>query len=823
MKRFCKLICSLFIAIALVDAVSTFSVAADDRKLCASTNGRADQIIAACKRIITANPGDVPIVLRLANIFSERKQYNECTDVLSKGISANITSNNSTWLLFYDRAICREWNGQWDSAEPDLKKALELNPDEPLVLNNLGYSWIDRNIHIDEALRMIQRAVEKQPNNGDFADSLGWAYYRTGHYNKAVKNLERAVRLKPDESTINDHLGDVYAKLGRISEARIQWILARNLQPEPDDLKKIEKKIASTPDVQSTKSTDNTDISLACRPGSTAIDISALRPNTVPTQQRFESLLYQEANPVGALAEAQRLEALVRTLLGMKDLRYASALSDMADACSELFAFEQAEALYKQSLAIREQAPPNASRQHNITRSLADLGDLYSRQGRDREAMEFFKRALAIDENAREPNRDDVASDLNDLAELLNREGNYEEAERLFMRALPMKEAAWGSNHWSVGVILNNLANVYVSQGRYAEAAALYRRALPIYEAHFGASHPQVSIILSNLADAQKGELHFGDAEAFYRRALGILEKTYGQSNPRVGQVLMEIGDLHALQHKYDQAERELRQALASIEAVGADNSEVGMVLDHLGSIVGSLNRYGEAETLLQRALKIREQNLGPNDPNVAATLDNLSIVYSESNDAKRALDYSRKATAIVIAHAATETAGIQEVERPGGFVSSRADYFRRLVVNLAVAAQKGLEPASVLRGEALEMAQWAIQSSAATAVQQLGLRFASGNNALASLVRERQDLASKWHANNNLLVAALSRPDLQRSAAAVHNFRQQIQETENKLAIVSAQLEREFPEYAALASPKPLKVEEVQKLLNADEALVFF
>jgi tetratricopeptide (TPR) repeat protein len=126
-----------------------------------------------------------------------------------------------------------------------LKEALKLYPDQPHVLNYLGYSWIDQGINLDEGMRMIRRAVEQRPDDGYIVDSLGWAYFRTGNYEEAVKNLERAVELKPDDPTINDHLGDAYAKTGRTLEAEFQWAHARDLKPEPEDLVKIKQKLAN--------------------------------------------------------------------------------------------------------------------------------------------------------------------------------------------------------------------------------------------------------------------------------------------------------------------------------------------------------------------------------------------------------------------------------------------------------------------------------------------------------------------------------------------------------------------------------------------------
>ena len=145
--------------------------------------------------------------------------------------------------MFYFRGICYERANQWPNAEADMKKALELFPEQPLVLNYLGYSWVDKGMHLEEGMDMIRKAVEQRPDDGYIVDSLGWAYFRIGNYDEAVKNLERAVLLKPDDPTINDHLGDAYWRVGRTLEAHFQWAQAKDFSPEPDELATLEKKL----------------------------------------------------------------------------------------------------------------------------------------------------------------------------------------------------------------------------------------------------------------------------------------------------------------------------------------------------------------------------------------------------------------------------------------------------------------------------------------------------------------------------------------------------------------------------------------------------
>jgi tetratricopeptide (TPR) repeat protein len=206
---------------------------------------RTDEAKALLEKLIAANPGDLEAIMALGNVLRGRKQFAECAEVYSKGIDTITKDEKSNWVIYYFRGICYERAKQWPKSEADLKKALELFPDQPHVLNYLGYSWIDQGVHLDDGMSMIKRAVEQRADDGYIVDSLGWAYYRLGNYDEAVKQLERAVELKPEDPTINDHLGDGYWRVGRVLEARFQWSHARDLKPEPEDLVKIETKLKS--------------------------------------------------------------------------------------------------------------------------------------------------------------------------------------------------------------------------------------------------------------------------------------------------------------------------------------------------------------------------------------------------------------------------------------------------------------------------------------------------------------------------------------------------------------------------------------------------
>jgi tetratricopeptide (TPR) repeat protein len=204
---------------------------------------RSDEAAKHLEALVKEHPDDLEAIMALGNVLRGHKKFAECADVYTKGVDTLKQPEKTNWVIFYFRGICYERSHQWPKAEADLKKALDLFPEQPHVLNYLGYSWVDQGVHLDEGMDMIKRAVQQRPDDGYIVDSLGWAYFRTGNYPDAVKQLERAIELKPEDPTINDHLGDAYWRIGRTLEAKFQWAHARDLKPDPEDLPKIEAKL----------------------------------------------------------------------------------------------------------------------------------------------------------------------------------------------------------------------------------------------------------------------------------------------------------------------------------------------------------------------------------------------------------------------------------------------------------------------------------------------------------------------------------------------------------------------------------------------------
>ena len=202
-----------------------------------------DEAIRELEGLAAESPTHFEPLFRVGNMLRAQERFGEAVDAYDRAFDRLAESKAIHWKMHYFRGIALERSGQWDRAEKDLLMALDLNPEQPYVMNYLAYSWVEQKTRLEEAKQMLIRAVELEPDDGYITDSLGWVYYRLGDYEKAVIYLERAVELKPQDPVINDHLGDAYWKVQRHHEARFQWRRALSLEPESDVVPVIEVKI----------------------------------------------------------------------------------------------------------------------------------------------------------------------------------------------------------------------------------------------------------------------------------------------------------------------------------------------------------------------------------------------------------------------------------------------------------------------------------------------------------------------------------------------------------------------------------------------------
>ncbi len=568
--------------------------------------------------------------------------------------------------------------------------------------------------------------------------------------------------------------------------------------------------------------------------------------------------LYGQGNYPQAIIVARQTLSVAEKALGPDHSDVAVSLNNLAFLYGRQGLYAQAEPLYKRSLAIDEKAlgPDHPA----VAVSLNNLALLYIAQGQYEESEPLIKRALAINEKALGPDHPAVAVSLNNLAALHRTRGQYAQAEPLIKRALAIKEKALGPDHPDVAVSLNNLAELYKIQGQYARAEPLIKRSLAIMEKTLGPDHPDVAMALNDLAELYRAQGQYAQAEPFYKRSLAIMEKALGPEHPDMALSLNNLALLYSSQGQYAQAEPLIKRSLAINEkALGPDHPDVAMNLHNLAfmydnqgqyaqaepfyqrslalmekalgpshpAVATSLNnlaqlyraqgQYAESEPLYKRSLAITEKALGPDHPALAVSLHNLAQLYAMQGRLAQALSIIRRGSSIYrerIVAGGTGDAAVQEASKNRlGFL----DHVTLLALN------PGKEAANKIADEALQIVQLEQASGTASAIAKMAARFASGDDALAGLIKRKQDASERRTKAEAQLVAASSKPPKERKAAVEQGLRDESARTLQEIATIDAELTRRFPEYQELTRPEPATVSQIRALLKLGEAMLVY
>ena len=407
-----------------------------------------------------------------------------------------------------------------------------------------------------------------------------------------------------------------------------------------------------------------------------------------------------------------------------------------------------------------------------------------------------------------------LAGAVSNLASLLQDTNRLVEAEPLMRRALAIDEKSFGPEHPDVATRLNNLASLLQDTNRLVEAEPLYRRAFAIDEKSFGPEHPKVAVGLSNLASLLQSTNRLADAEPLIRRALAIDEKSFGPEHPIVAIGLNNLASLLQNTNRLVEAEPLMRRALAIDEkSFGPEHPRVAMRLSNLAELLRVTHRLGEAEPLIvARSLSTRRAS-GRNTPSLPSELNNLAVLSAEREDWAAAAALGRRAKLILIGRGDADSADRNGLGK--AFLASNTSAFRAH----ARAIYRANAESNTAREEGFELAQWALQTSAAQALSQMAVRSAKGAGPLSQLVRERQDFVVRRAAEDKRLLAAVGRGD----AAVSETARKSLASLESALDVLDARLSSEFKEYSELANPKPLTIAAAQAFLNDGEALVLF
>jgi CHAT domain-containing protein/tetratricopeptide (TPR) repeat protein len=455
---------------------------------------------------------------------------------------------------------------------------------------------------------------------------------------------------------------------------------------------------------------------------------------------------------------------------------------------------------------------------------LKKMSELY-RAGKYAEAIQTGERDLALAEQKFGPDHSLVTARLNILALFYNSVGNYAEAESLYQRILAHAERTYRPDASRVPFI--HLAELYIEQGRYAEAEPLCQRVITMTENTFGTNHGEFGQWISKLATIYMHQGRYAQAELLFKRAGDILEKAYSPEAPEMGDFFSKLAELYQAQGRYAEAEPLYKRALAVAEGAAVYSSlewRVGVVLHNMALLYREQGRYAQAEQLANRALAETLRRTWPEHPRVAAQLSDLALLYFVQGDWRRAIEYWRRSTDLLVRRAQRHTTfGERLTGKRKSETEQESHNFWRLIKAAYRLAIEGRGADANLRDESFQMAQRAQDSEAATSLAQMAVRGAKGDAALAAVVRERQDLLEDWHRRDALRSADVAKaPDKRDRQAETVNLAR-LASIDVRIAELDKRLSAEFPGYLSLAQPDPLTVKEVQARLSTNEVLVLF
>ncbi len=542
-------------------------------------------------------------------------------------------------------------------------------------------------------------------------------------------------------------------------------------------------------------------------------------PNTLGSVNNLAALHFAQGRHGEAEPFYKRVLKVRERVLGKEHPDTLASVNNLAALYQAQGRYREAEPFYKRALEAFERV---LGKEHPSTlQSVNNLAVLYQAQGRYRETEPLCKRALEARERVLGKDHPDTLASVNNLAALYQVQGRHGEAEPLFKRALEAFERVLGKDHLDTLQSVNNLGLVYNDQGRFAEAEPLYKRALEVSERVLGKDHPGTLASVNNLAAFYHHQGRYGEAEPLYKRALEAFERVLGQDHPDTLQSINNLGLLYNDQGRFAEAEPFHRRALAAQERVlGQEHPSTLLSVNSLAALYHHQGRYGEAEPLHRRVLKARERVLGKKHPDTLQSVSNLALLYFAQRDWTRAAQFWQRSTTAISARTLRGASGT-------GKKKGEAEQFRWQFSGLVKAvyrlAPEGRSPDAAASREMFKTAQWALSSEAAQSLMQMAARGAKGHKTLAILVRERQDLVAEWQKLDAWHNVALGQEITKRNAKAEAENSAQRAAIGKRIAEIDKRLATEFPDYAALTSPAPISVEEVQAQLGADEALVLF
>ncbi len=480
-----------------------------------------------------------------------------------------------------------------------------------------------------------------------------------------------------------------------------------------------------------------------------------------------------------------------------------------------------AELLFRQALEIFRQAHGHESQQ--VALALDNLAGLRRAMGDLGEAERLYREAVAILEVVTGPESLETSISLNNLAVLYGNLGDYPRARDLLQRVLTIREAAFGPDHRVVGTVLNNLAALYRNLGDWAEAEPLYLRALAIFEREYGPDAPDVATILDNLSDAYGGMGEYERAEPLLIRALTIRRAVFGPEHPETARTLNNLASHYHAIGAWEEAEALSRQALEIFErTLGPNHPTTATSLINLAIAQGGPGDAAGASVLLERAAAIRERALGRDHPDTASSLADLGLAYDAAGHRALAMDTAAAARDALRAWLdrldADQLVGVSASPTPQDVLGDLLWLANRWEAEATEQAERD----RWIR-ESFDIVQLLRFTATGQAIGRMAARFAAGDDALAGLVRDRQETAERLAALRDELLHLVTSASAGDGVVDTDALHDEMAALTHSLATQDEQIARDFPAYAALSRPRPLDLHDAQALLDDGEALVVF
>ena len=549
--------------------------------------------------------------------------------------------------------------------------------------------------------------------------------------------------------------------------------------------------------------------------------LGANHPDVAAVLATLGQIAFSQNRLNDAERDASRAIAIDESTLGRDNLNTALARMQLGNVRHRQLREAEALDIYSHALEVFKRASGPADIMVPV--ALNNIAEVYKAQGQLQLAEQRFLEALALQEKRYGPDSLHLSSTLNNLGELRRSQGRVQEAEQLARRALVIREKALGADHPDVAASLNNLAIVFSREGRALEAEGLLARALAIQEKAFGPDHPNVAIALNNLADAKSYSGRKKEAEQLFRRSLAVRERSLGPNHLDVAVSLDNLVALIGDDERYTEAEALARRSLTIREgALGKLHPLVANSLNNLAVVMDSIGRPQDAEPLLKRALDIRLTALGEVHPDAANSFNNLGAHYLDAKDWQHAYDAFARASAILISRSARES-NVEQTTADLKVHDTTNPFPGTIVAAYQLAETSDRQKAIALRSQAFEAAQWIGDEQAAKAIAGMSARIAAGNGDLSARVRQRQDLSEQALAIDRLLISVISQPNAARSQEMEQALRAQALGIANQIKELDRLIATQFPDYAALVTKLPISIEEIQKRLNPNEALLLF